>query len=351
MYVTTRHRRRHAPLRGGFTLVELLVVLAIISLVISITAAAAMRVLSGQKSSNTEVLITTLSRALNQHWMAVVDQAKNEPVPDIVTANLAGGDPRLARVIWIKLRLKQEFPMTFAEVVHPATISGTIYLSGLPAYLKALRNFGLPPDPSDPSGLTPLVTTTTQPQLCEMAACLLMALQLNRRGVNYDADSLPSGSMADMNYTTAAATTVQVKALVDSWQRPLGFFRWPTGNIELNPSGASVGFNDSLDPEGLLCNPTWVTSATGGVLYSTYCHAVSAPSAAGPKSFKLLPVIISAGPTDNMIIAGTSVPNNLSQFWTGLNGLSVNPMNTGAFADPGYLYSYNLLKLGARGDQ
>src|SRR6516164_4292107 len=121
MYVTTR-RRHYAPLRVGFTLVELLVVLAIISLVISITAAAAMRVLSGQKSSNTEVLITTLSRALNQHWMAVVDQAKNEPVPDIVTANLAGGDPRLARVIWIKLRLKQEFPMTFAEVVHPATI-------------------------------------------------------------------------------------------------------------------------------------------------------------------------------------------------------------------------------------
>jgi prepilin-type N-terminal cleavage/methylation domain-containing protein len=346
MKAGTQNDRQHRLARPGFTLVELLVVLVIIGLVLSITAATAMRVLGRQKSSNTEVLITTLSRALNQHWMAVVDQAKNEPVPDTVTANLAGGDPRRARVIWIKLRLKQEFPMTFAEVVHPALISGTSYLSGLPAYFKALRNFGLPPDyPSDPSGLTPLVNTTAQPQPCEMAACLLMALQLNRRGVNYDADSLPSGYMADMNYTTAAAT-VQVKALVDGWQRPLGFFRWPTGNIELNPSGASVGFNDPLDPEGLLCNPTWVTSATGGVLYLTYCHAVSGPSASGsPKSYTLLPVIISAGPSKDY--------PDLSVFWPSTsNGLSVNPMNTGGtFTDPGFIYSYNLLRLGARGDQ
>ena len=346
MKAGTQNDRQHRLARPGFTLVELLVVLVIIGLVLSITAATAMRVLGRQKSSNTEVLITTLSRALNQHWMAVVDQAKNEPVPDTVTANLAGGDPRRARVIWIKLRLKQEFPMTFAEVVHPALISGTSYLSGLPAYFKALRNFGLPPDyPSDPSGLTPLVNTTAQPQPCEMAACLLMASQLNRRGVNYDADSLPSGYMADMNYTTAAAT-VQVKALVDGWQRPLGFFRWPTGNIELNPSGASTGFNDPLDPEGLLCNPTWVTSATGGVLYLTYCHAVSGPSASGsPKSYTLLPVIISAGPSKDY--------PDLSVFWPSTsNGLSVNPMNTGGtFTDPGFIYSYNLLRLGARGDQ
>src|SRR5215471_17902198 len=103
-----------ASRRSGMTLIELLVVIVIIGLLLTISAATAMRVLARQKSSNTETLITTLARALNQHWMAVVDQAKTESIPPGVLT-LAGNDDRRARVIWIKLRLRQEFPMTFAE--------------------------------------------------------------------------------------------------------------------------------------------------------------------------------------------------------------------------------------------
>src|SRR5262249_61766642 len=100
-----RDSRRRAG-RAGFTLVELLVVVVIIGLMLSITAATAMRVLSRQKASNTETLITTLSRALNQHWMAVIDQTRNETIPPTVLTNYAGSDERLARVLWIKMRLK-----------------------------------------------------------------------------------------------------------------------------------------------------------------------------------------------------------------------------------------------------
>src|SRR5262249_47483450 len=141
MQAHDHYRRQGCAARPAFTLVELLIVIAIMGLLVSITAAAAVRVFSRQKASNTETLITMLSRALNQHWMAVIDQAKNEPIPAGVLA-LAGTDgdsARRARVIWIKLRLNQEFPTTFAEVVSPG---GS--LPPLPAYVRTLSDWGLP---------------------------------------------------------------------------------------------------------------------------------------------------------------------------------------------------------------
>ena len=343
MQAQKRNHRILRPPRAGFTLVELLVVLAIIGLVISITAATAMRVLSQQKATNTNVLIRTLSAALNQHWMAVVEQARKES-PDAVLG-LAGDDVRRAQVTWIKLRLKQEFPMTFAEAVRPGWNPQSSYntssdfLPGLPAYRETLISWGIQAqDLDDPRMIT------AQPQPCEMAACLLMALQRNRKGVNYDAESLPSGYISQATYTTVRGAKVTVPCLVDGWQKPLGFFRWPTGNAELNPGSLpSVGFNDALDPEGLLCNPTWVSAH--GAVFGQMCHAVVGPDVSGaPQSFKLQPVIASAG-SDN------SFPD-FSSLWASQpapQAVTANPMTTSG--GEGFIYSYNLASLGARGDQ
>src|SRR5436309_1340305 len=122
--------------RRGFSLVELLVVVVIVGLVLSITAAATMRVLGRQKSSNTETLISMVYRTFSEQWRAVVEQAKKETVPSPV-ADLAGGDARRAQVIWIKLRLRQQFPMSFAEILNPATApGGGAYCGTPPAYLR-----------------------------------------------------------------------------------------------------------------------------------------------------------------------------------------------------------------------
>src|SRR5436309_2914439 len=131
-----RRATRTNPARRGrpaFTLIELIVVIAIIALLMAITTAAVMEVLTVQQKNATEKTIQKVVSQLNKQWSTVVEQAKEEQIPATVVT-LAGGDMKLARVIWIKLRLKQEFPTSYAEARNPAPG----YLSGKNTYIKAL---------------------------------------------------------------------------------------------------------------------------------------------------------------------------------------------------------------------
>src|SRR5262249_25384716 len=99
-----------------------------------------------QRSSNTESTIRTVNKLLERQWKAVVDQADKELIPDKVML-MAGGHPQRARVIWKKLRLRQEFPMNFSEALFPWRISLKPSGSSLsqtdlpfrPAYFLALK--------------------------------------------------------------------------------------------------------------------------------------------------------------------------------------------------------------------
>src|SRR6266849_10261564 len=96
--------RRHA----GFTLVEMLVVLAIIGLLAAITAGVFALVIGTQRSSTTLATIQTLTKVLNQQWAAVVAKANQEDIPPIVLAmassnfsqpGAGANDYRRARII------------------------------------------------------------------------------------------------------------------------------------------------------------------------------------------------------------------------------------------------------------
>src|SRR4051794_620011 len=103
------------PLRRfAFTMVELLIVIAIMAVLVALTASAVSQVASAQQKSVTDHLLTRLSSELTGQWTPVVDQARQDSVPPQITA-LAGNDPRRARVLWIKLRLRKEFPVNFDE--------------------------------------------------------------------------------------------------------------------------------------------------------------------------------------------------------------------------------------------
>src|SRR5437660_1405276 len=104
--------------RAGFTLVELMVVIAIIGVIIALTTAAAMQVVSYQRSSTTNGTIQTVNSELQKQWAAVIALADKDALPPVVIS-MAGGNERRARVIWKKLRLKEAFPMNFKEALTP----------------------------------------------------------------------------------------------------------------------------------------------------------------------------------------------------------------------------------------
>src|SRR5262249_47702093 len=157
MFLASRYGARR---RGAFTLVELLVVLSIIAILIALSAAATLRFLGVQPATDTRTQLQRLDSTLRTQWSAVADQARKEPIPaDIRPAieAIAGGDTERTRVIWVKLRLKQAFPTSFAEALNPAP------LQALPAYQSFLTQLQY--------------TAQTPPGPFDSAACLLMALQ------------------------------------------------------------------------------------------------------------------------------------------------------------------------------
>jgi prepilin-type N-terminal cleavage/methylation domain-containing protein len=269
--------------RSAFTLVELLVVIAIIGLIAALIVGATMRVIGVQAQKNTQTLVQKIGYSLNQQISALYSKASVEPPYDLTgqcpasatnIMNMAGGDARRARVIWGKLRLKQQFPMSFAEALNPDGGAGLI--APEPAYKV----------------VAPLVGTMTPQQ--EQAVCLYLALKNNRSGASFDPDTLSPQELANTN-------TPGVKYLTDAWKAPLQFYRWPATNdpngYPNSPQACPPSFLDNQDPEGLLSDNAWNSAGFQGVCHpvfagqsydvSAYVYSTGGPSGMAVCSFQL----------------------------------------------------------------
>src|SRR5262245_43092969 len=111
--------------REAFTLIELLIVMSIITLLAALVAGASILYIGRQRESNTKTIIASVYRELDWQWKSVIDDAKVEwkggnldsTVMNTVKG-MAGGDPERAQVIWVKCRLRQQFPMNYFEIGH-----------------------------------------------------------------------------------------------------------------------------------------------------------------------------------------------------------------------------------------
>jgi prepilin-type N-terminal cleavage/methylation domain-containing protein len=298
---------------SGFSLVELLVVLAIIAVLAALTAAGVFQVIEGQKQSNTEQTIRVLNKALRQQMDRVIQDANNSTI-DPVILQMAANDTNRAKVLNIKWRLKQEFPQNFAEAFAN------------PSYQETLQQLGV----SQP-GAT---------QLCEPSVCLLLILERARSGVSFNKDLLGSGAIQDGTYNDQNNGAVTVQQVVDGWGNPLRFLRWPDQPVitdldTMNPTVAEKGsfgylYRDPQDPDGYLVNKWWGSVGsqqfepqTGGWGHSL-TGATGPGGTPGPESHNRIPIIWSIG----------RYPVTTE----------MNPL-----LDQGFIYSYRL-RTGARGD-
>lgn len=279
-------RKIHPSPRRAFTLMELLVVIAIIAALLALSAAAVIRFLGTQQNSNTKSELNRTQGQLNQLWGNVAQNALKNPlwkteivpgtsttVESYILSNFAGTDAnaqKRALVIYVKLKLRQAFPMNFNEAVNPFP------LPPLPNYKLYLNNLGI-------SGSS----NASSPY--ESSACLLMALQRAVSGQGIDLADIGGGGVVKQ-YPAPSGT---IPALVDAWGSPLAFTRAPTGSIVLNPNGYQPGANDPVDPQGLLNSGAWQPQS----MRTAFFNLILQQQAVGTgNSFRIAPMIASAGP-------------------------------------------------------
>ncbi len=322
---------------AGFTLVELLVVISIIAILSALTAGAVFKVIGVQRSNNTQLTIKSASSLLEKQWAYVIVAAKAEVIPPHVMG-IADNDPTRARVIWIKLRLKQEFPMNFSEALYPyylpipgapltsADLPGKRYYydritQAFPQFVNNVNWPNIPlnyPNGSSPVQSVPPFTNSSQKLwYLESAYCLTMALQVNRGSIVFNEESFAPNALSTDIFVpqSPGGRALQFsgpKTLVDGWGFPLFFYRWPVGNIDFYPTSfsatalaSSVSANarnqpypDPLDPQGTLMDTRWTNA--NSQWFQQYCHSLS-------RSLYTEPVIVSSGPDDTL---GITPPNN-----------------------------------------
>lgn len=328
MRTRTRFDCSRTARRGGFTLIELMVVITIIAALMALMAGAVMKVMATSQGNNTQSRLDSVQSQLSRAWSKVKDEAyyksqMNEIVPGLgipvsqwILANLAQIGPtdpnaqERARVIYVKLRLRQAFPMSFNEALNPFP------LPPMPGYATYLTSLGI-------AGSTPATATI------ESSACLLMALQRGASGAGINPEQIAGGgAIGNLNGITY---------LTDAWGRPIFFSRFPAGSQYLNPPinpatlaantantittpwwplgpatcYSQPGTNDPGDPQGYLQTPSWGTSPMGPAFSALTLQVL----AAGNTSYKLAPMVASGGP-NNWIKAGGVTPFDPITFYT-----------------------------------
>jgi type II secretory pathway pseudopilin PulG len=271
--------------RGGFTLVELMVVIGLIIILAALSAGAFYKIQAGQRVGATEATIRKGQINMDARWKAVLDNARTS-VPDQVLA-LAGGDKDRALSLWTYAKLKNEFPQSFDEVwmTTPTTGPRPINLNG--AVLQPRSVFvEIAKKSYNPA-----------PTLQEQAAALLYAA-LTATGTGGT-----SGDLDGLNQqvgTTPSGLTV----FVDNWGTPITFVRWAgppevqnepfsRANVVQTRLGAFPTKNP-LDPTGKLLdvsvNPinTWANTPNRA-LAQTQLGVTFTPD-------NFVPTLISAGP-------------------------------------------------------
>jgi prepilin-type N-terminal cleavage/methylation domain-containing protein len=238
--------------RAAFTLVELMVVIAIVGILLSLTAVAVYRIMGSSTSANANTLLSTIKAKVKRQWEAVADKARKEVIPSATNTTLMGaawgnGDSEAARTIWVNYRLEQAFPTAYQS----ATATKVTVTNPDP------RGWAAPwVNYTTLSGKTG-VNANIAGQTYESSALLLLALE-------YGPESDKGGIGDQLNYSVgtfspsgnvAANANNQVRALKDGWGTPLGFTVTGTLKTQLSYVISSAG------PDGVFGNGDDLSSA------------------------------------------------------------------------------------------
>jgi prepilin-type N-terminal cleavage/methylation domain-containing protein len=215
--------------REGFTLVELLVTLALILVIMALSTGAYFRARVVMEENATTITLQKLDSQLERQMKAVIDNAKEDAREDVnrvpawvrtlASVDQNHPDSRRALVIWTKIQLRREFPQNFWEVlVWQTAMSANTGQTPKSSFTKPLQGI-IPLDPA---------TATTQAQWdqlhFESAALLYIALTQARRG---EQGFNPTDHLGANAVGTIRLYDRDFKVFLDVWGMPIAFIRWP----------------------------------------------------------------------------------------------------------------------------
>jgi prepilin-type N-terminal cleavage/methylation domain-containing protein len=267
---TTRPRPatgRTANRRAGFTLVELLVVIAIVAILLAITGVALQKTVDGQKIRTSREQVYKLQQSLDIEIERVnkgcaKDQQNKAISPKVV--EYCEGDMNRALAVWTAMKLRQQFPDTFAEATSPSyitmTATGTL----------ALRTGSVPNGESQQYALNPLATfagvqaltstvlrTPLSPANAEESGALLYIILTQKSVGGAEAMAVSGDELGQQRKAASGLNT-----FADAYGNSIGFCRWygcNTGEDEVQQAEYAGGVNvfnaanrDPLDPRNLV---------------------------------------------------------------------------------------------------
>jgi prepilin-type N-terminal cleavage/methylation domain-containing protein len=226
-------RHDHSRVRPGFTALELLVVLAIITILIALTSAAVLKFINLQQRYNTVTALNLMQTKANTQWQNVTDKAmsdnslqENNWVQNWQNNN-PGQPPTLARALYVQTLQVQAFPVTFKEALTP---DPTGVIPAWPAYQAFLNNLGI----------TAATVSATPAGPNEASVCLLMALTIGPYNTGATAESFGSAYVTNLLVATTKlpppADKVFAQGIIDGWGTPVGLNRG-TSNLTITSAG------------------------------------------------------------------------------------------------------------------
>lgn len=201
----TNHTHRSS--RTGFTLVEILVVLAIIALLLSLTTAAVQRVRVTQMVRTSENVVSKIQMGLDNQVTVIADNVRRESQnggsADFNNLKpFCDNDPDRTAAVLLYCRLRQNFPQTQAELAAPSFTVGAVTFTR-------------------PLAFTAIAGVTGTPQQVSAAALYAALSGQTQGGKTFEADEALSGAQIDIPLGAVSA-----RVFKDGWGNPIPFVRF-----------------------------------------------------------------------------------------------------------------------------